>query len=101
MEDNSGLIVLNEDGLKDLCEKAEETFTGFEKDVKSFMTKEKAEYVKSLRVDGYTWRAIAAECYEKWGGDWFPHSNQLMGMALCEEAVKYFENEPGFDKEDW
>lgn len=101
MEELPGLIILNDDNMKYYCDRAKEVGDAFEVIAKDLITKEKAEFVKELRTSGYTYRAIAAECYEEWNGDWYPHSNQLMGMALCEEAQKYFENDPDFNKEDW
>jgi hypothetical protein len=101
MEEYPGLTILNEDNMKALCDRAKEVSDEFEVNVKKLMTKEKAKFVKELRTSGYTWRAVAAECYDAWNGDWYPHSNQLMGMALCEEAMKYFENDPDFNKDDW
>lgn len=52
------------------------------------MTRERAQYVRDLRVvRGYTWRAVAEACCREWQGPWDPPSNQLMGMALCESAA--------------
>lgn len=50
------------------------------------MTKEEAEYAKSLRERGCTWRAVAMHCDEKWNGNW--GSNQLAGMYILERAEK-------------
>ena len=55
------------------------------------MTKERAEFVRKLRLEeDYTWRMIAQECFEQWQGDWEPSSNQLVGMALCKAAALVF-----------
>jgi hypothetical protein len=66
---------------------------------KEFMTKERAEFVRKIRVDSedYTWRGVARECNDEWGGNW--GDNQIMGMALCEEAAKYFDED--YLKEPW
>ncbi len=61
------------------------------------MTKEQAEIVRKLRVDeGYSWRAVAHACHEL---KWWPAdeywdrvpSAQPMGMALCEVAAEFFD----------
>jgi hypothetical protein len=37
-------------------------------DVANFMSPERAEFVRKLRIDeGYTFRAVAAACAEEWG----------------------------------
>jgi len=66
------------------------------------MTKEEAEFIRDLRVNkGYTWRAIAAECYERgmFGADWDPPSNQIIGIVLCEVAAEKFGED--YLKEPW
>ena len=66
------------------------------------LTLKQAKDIRRMRVDdGYSWRAIAHECYDKGylGGDWYPKSNQLMGMSLCEMASKFF-NE-NYMEEPW
>lgn len=70
----------------------------FEDEAKELMTKERAEFIRKLRVDeDYTWREVAWACNEAWDGDW--DSNQIMGMALCEEAAKLFDE--NYRKEPW
>lgn len=68
-------------------------FKGFE-GICEDMTQEQAEFIRKLRVDGdYTWRELAEECYDQnWEnfGDWSPPSNQLMGVALCDRASRFF-----------
>lgn len=62
----------------------------FEDEAKELMTKERAEFIRKLRVDeNYTWREVAWACNQAWSGDW--DCNQNMGMALCEEAAKLFD----------
>jgi len=58
------------------------------------MTRERATYIRQLRVvQSYSWRTVAAECYETWATDaaWDPPSNQLAGMELCEAAAEFFD----------
>lgn len=77
--------------LQKLAEEARKVFEGFLKDARALMTPERAAFVRQLRVDNdYTWRAVARDCRERFGGTWLPLSNQLAGMALCEVAAEYF-----------
>lgn len=56
-----------------------------------FMGKKQATFVRELRVEKiYSWRSVAQACYDAWGGDWQPPSNQLVGMAFCETAARKF-----------
>jgi hypothetical protein len=64
----------------------------------------RAKEVRQLRVDeGCSWRAVAQSCYDSWqpqGDDtWEPHSNQLMGRALCETAAGLLGEDP--EQEPW
>jgi hypothetical protein len=70
----------------------------FEDQAKELMTKERAEFVRKLRVDEKnTWRGVAGECNDQWKGDW--GSNQIMGMELCAAAAKFFDE--NYMKEPW
>lgn len=88
--------------IEDLAKKAARTHRGFQAQCKK-MTIEQARIVKSFRADqGCTWRAVAERCHELWGEEWeswFPTSNQLMGMALCETAARLLGEDP--DLEPW
>ena len=64
-------------------------FTSLVKD----MNLGQAAQVRHWRVDGrMSWRFVARSAYmEEWfRRDWWPSSNQLMGMALCEKAAVFF-----------
>jgi len=63
------------------------------------LNKYEAEFVKHLRCGPimYSWRAIAAECANAWGGTW--GENQIAGKDLCEAAAKYFGEDP--NSEPW
>ena len=58
------------------------------------MTLEQAKWLKSLRAEGYSWRAIAREWTDKYpklseAGWTEPVSgNQIFGWDLCREAAK-------------
>lgn len=57
----------------------------------SQLSERQAHLVRALRVDqGCSWRMVAEECYEAWGGSWAPPSNQIVGMILCEAAAPKF-----------
>lgn len=85
-----GLVpITSVDQLKALAKRAGEVHDGFLEEAMGIMTRERAEFVRRLRVDeDYTWRAVARECSEAWGTNW--GSNQLAGMALCDIAAKVF-----------
>ena len=76
--------------------------------IRDVVTLERAKVIKGMRSgseeyplneheDGFTWREIAYECYEKWHDD-YPQwdlglrGNQLLGMDLCEAAGEMFED---------
>ena len=61
-------------------------------------SEERALFVKDLRCSiGYTWRAVAQECNDKWNGDW--NSNQLAGMYMCHAAADWLKEDA--TKEPW
>lgn len=82
-----GAIELTPELLMDLARSAQETFRFFQEQVKKRLTPEHASHVRKLRETGYSWRAVARDCYESWEGDWSPPSNQIMGMVLCETSA--------------
>lgn len=58
----------------------------FKEEMIQFLDKDKAEFIKFLRVqEGYSYRAIAEECIEKWQQDW--QGGQLVGEDLCAAAM--------------
>lgn len=80
-----GLIPVDADGLQKLAEAAKAVHDQAA-DEFADMTIEQANFVRQLRVvDGYSWRAVAETCALEWGGTW--GSNQLYGMAICEQAA--------------
>jgi hypothetical protein len=89
-----GLIpITSGEQLRALAEAAKARHDGFLTLAAELMTAERTAFVRRLRVDdGYSWRAVATACYDEWIGErehdeWYPPSNQLMGMALCEAAA--------------
>ena len=95
MKTGEGLISIKSmEQLKALAKAAKETFDYSEHCISSQMTFIEAVYIRGLRVlCGYSWRAVAEECYAKeWPGweRWQPPSNQLVGMALCKKAAEFF-----------
>ena len=90
-EAGEGIRITSMEQLMEMAKAAKATFDSFSSDVKQIMNPERATEIRKMRVDdGYSWRAVAQECYDKKYGEWQPSSNQLMGMALCEEAAKHF-----------
>ncbi len=70
---------------------------------------EEATRIKNYRCHNNTcagtWRYVAASAHAHYHSkdygfvDWYPASNQLMGMALCAKAAKVLGEDP--DKEPW
>lgn len=59
------------------------------------MTLTQAKFIRILRVDeSYTWCQVADGCYVEfvdWDKtDWCPPSSEVVGMALCEKAAEFF-----------
>lgn len=85
-----GIAIDSVEKLHALAEAAKRTFDLFDAWASAHMTPARARRIRQLRVDqGYSWRAVAAECFEEWGDDakWSPPSNQIAGMALCRHAA--------------
>jgi hypothetical protein len=113
-----GCIQVTPDMIEELARAARATHDHFSELALKIMTPERAAFVRQKRVEeGYTWRAVAGACFEeKWTwlaedaesftykrGDvvtWGPPDNQLMGIALCETAAKFFKDEDAY-KEPW
>lgn len=94
--------ITSAEDLMRLAKAAAATSDYFRSFIGKKMTRERAEQIRKLRVDdGFTWRAVAQECFGLWGDDaeWNPPSNQLAGMALCEFAAEMFEEH--FMKGPW
>lgn len=85
-----GLVEVTPEGLMELAQMAKDTHDHFMTDIRKLITKERAEEVRILRTGGYSWRAVARECHERFNGTWSPVSNQLAGMALCEVSAEFF-----------
>jgi capsid protein len=86
-----GVTKLTPELIKDLSVAADATVDKFAKTIAGLITKQKAEFIRKLRVEqDYTWRAVAQACYDEWKGNWTPPSNQIMGMMLCEVAASFF-----------
>jgi hypothetical protein len=93
-----GLIKIESaDQLKELAQMAALTKQAFDEDAARLMNFDRAAEVRRLRVDeGFSWRAVAHACHDAWFTDmtvalrdgWWPPSNQLMGIALCEAAAR-------------
>jgi len=59
------------------------------------LTVEQATEVRQMRCDdGFTWRMVACECFDRWGGDWYPPSNQGIGQDICQAAAACFGENP-------
>jgi hypothetical protein len=79
------------DELLELAEAAGTRHAEFYAEIKPRMTRERAERVRQLRCDdGWSYRRLAGITYLEWGrdGTWYPETNQLAGVALCEAAAE-------------
>lgn len=96
MVTGEGLIPIDLEQLQDLAKAAGEVYDSFEV-VVSEMTLEQAKQVREWRCgeDNVTWRGVAQLAWNEGWFDrkWYPPSNQLMGMALCEKAAKFFDED--------
>jgi len=88
VQTGEGLITIKSvEELQEMAKAAAERFDEF-KELCSPMTLAQAKAVRKLRVEmGSSWRAVAEACYKLGWGKWFPPSNQIMGMVLCERAA--------------
>lgn len=88
------------DELMAMCRAAGARKKGFNKLCERIIDGEsKAKMIKMLRCEeGGTWRWVAERAYELLLGEaepeWYPPSNQLMGMALCERAAAILGEDP-------
>ena len=90
-----GIVIQSTEQFMDLAKGLSDTFDHCVEFCRQNMVKEQAEQVRKLRIEGYSWRALAHACHDlKWWGpneywDRVP-SAQPMGMALCEVAAEFF-----------
>ena len=96
-----GTIPLTPELIASLRHQAPRVGADFALTVKRIMIRRRAAYVRYLRCDlRSSWRMVAATCHHAWlVSDWQPPSNQLMGMALCDAAAKFLNEDPR--KEPW
>jgi len=93
-EPTPGFYELSPDGLKSMMKSAARVSNQFTAHAMTILTPERAKEIREIRCkDRHSWRAVAAECYDRWDGSWEPRTNQLMGMALCEVAGDLLEED--------
>jgi hypothetical protein len=96
--------ITSADQLMRLRDAARRAKASFDDVAKRLMTEDRARYIRRIRcVSGYSWRSVATACWEcigvslsaadRWG-DHGPESNQLMGIALCEQAAAFLKEDP-------
>jgi len=95
-----GYVITSVEEMNKLAEQAQERFGEFGEQVAG-MTKDQSKKVRTWRVDdGYSWRSIAQQVHELgWFGEFYPSSNQLAGIALCDKAANMLGEE--YMKEPW
>lgn len=84
--------LLTFDELVELGRKADERMKEFTELVTGMALAE-AVQIRTWRVESHmTWRSVARAAFlEGWyNNSWWPPSNQIMGMALCEKAALFF-----------
>lgn len=88
-EPTPGFYKLSPDGLRTMMKGAARTSNHFSAHAMTIMTPERAKEVRELRCEKHhSWRALAGECYDRWGGSWEPRTNQIMGIELCAVAAE-------------
>jgi len=94
--ESQALKPLTMDELVDLARQGDERKKGYDEHVELMMTKSQALNIRVWRITKhYSWRSVARAAFgrvvsNEWKGWrlWDPPSNQVMGMALCEQAAK-------------
>lgn len=95
-----GMIIIDSaEQLQEMAKAAAARFEEF-KELCSPMELWQARVIQVLRCEeGCSWRAVAERCYKLGWGKWFPPSNQIMGMALCQRAAQLLGED--YEKEPW
>lgn len=93
----SGGIVLTKKDIVSLSMQGDRRKRLFDTLLEEKMTREQAEQIALWRTfSRYTWRSVARAAFGKVAGGywklwrWEPPSNEILGMALCERAAKFF-----------
>ena len=77
--------------ITELAQAAGESHREITEVVKAKMNRPDAQRIRHLRcVEGHSWRSVAGITYMEWGctfDDWYPATNQIAGVALCEVAA--------------
>jgi len=90
-----GLVIQSTEQFMQLAKGLSDTFDHCLEFCQQNMSKNQAEQIRTLRLQGYSWRAVARYCHNlKWWGPndyWNRIPNaQPMGMALCQVAAEFF-----------
>lgn len=89
IDGSAALVRLGPESLGQLRQDAERTMHVFAAEALLVLGGRRAAWVRDLRVrQRLTWRGVARACGRRWGGDWRPIENQLMGLALCQRAAE-------------
>jgi len=85
------LMTVTPEQVMEFAKMARERKIGFDLVAKKKMTRERALRIKELRAT-LSWRGVAGITFLEWDNiepndEWYPETNQLMGMALCEAAA--------------
>ena len=87
-----GHVIKSMDEFEAICSAADGRFKEFE-EVSKAMTLSQACQIRVWRIqDRMTWRAVARAAYRDgfFQRQWHPPSNQLLGIALCNKASRFW-----------
>jgi len=99
-----GLVSLSKEQFINLSDMASDRYKDFEQQF-AVMPNYIADIVRAWRVDEhYTWRRVAHAAADNMSfrlifRKWYPPSNQLVGMALCDRAARVLGED--FQKDPW
>ncbi len=107
-KEGDGIVIRSREDFEALLKMAADHRDEFSRICNEYMAQEHAMYVRALRKAGFSWRAIARTCHYEitkrnpvpfWKGwpTWYPPSNQIMGIVLCERAAAILGENPEED----
>lgn len=99
MSKGEGIPITSVEQLQALARAAAEVYENAKFRLRKIIRQEHAEEARRIRIDEeFSWRAVAQYCYDHWHKPcdcegncwWHPTSNQIIGMAICEIAAEFF-----------
>lgn len=93
----AGAVEITAEMFAELTRAARATHATFTASISAAMTEARARRIKAWRCDeGLTWRGVAEAAFQDWGraATWAPPSNQIAGLALCQQAAAQLGEDP-------